>query len=104
MSNFNLPDIITYWTQKTTDANSTVTYNRGKAIAGRWMRKDGTVTDDKGKTQATTELVYAETLIPKRAKIALGDYNRDATPHSSSRIVLGSTENPSMTDLTKMVM
>lgn len=104
MSNFNLPDTITYWSPASVDGNNAVTYSLGISIDARWAEVDGTTTDDKGKVQATTLAVYARTLIPKRARIALGDFSRDANPAADARVVINTKANRSMSDMFKMML
>jgi len=106
MSGFRLPQTITYWSPSTVDGNGAVTYAPGIAVKARWIRKDGTVTDEKGLDQKSTHVVYSRTLIPKRAKISLSslDLSSDANPPAGTREVIDTVENPSMTDMFKMML
>lgn len=106
MSGFSLPQTITYWLPLRVDGDGVVTYFPGVAIAARWIRKDGTTTDEKGTEQKTTHVVYSRTLIPKRAKVSLSalDLDGDANPPAGTREVIASSENPSMTDMFRMLL
>ena len=104
MSNFNLSQKITHWNPTSVDKNGAVTYAVGVAVDARWLRKDGIARDESGTDQKTTHVVYARVLIPKRAKIALSDLNGTPTPPDNSRVVIDTIENPSMTDMIKMVL
>ena len=103
MSGFGHPQDITYWIRGDNDGNNAITWNPAITIGARWVRKDGIATDEFGRDQKTTHVVYTTTLIPKRSMIFLGVV-KDATPTEGSRTVLDTFENPSMTDEVKMVM
>lgn len=105
MSWLGLPQTATYWQRSgNTDVNGDPSYDAGVAVAVRWKRKDGIVTDEKGNDQKTEFIVYSETLIPKRSMVVLSDVTPAATPTSGARIVMDTIENPSMDNLHKMVM
>lgn len=104
MSNFTLPQKVTYWDVLSVDGDNIITYSPGIAVAARWMRKDGTTTDENGREQKTTHLVYSRTLIEKRTKVALSDLDGTAAPPSDAREVIDNLQNPSMSDMHKMVL
>ena len=95
---------ITYWTMSNSDADSSQEWNAGVTIKTRWVKKDGIITDDKGNDKKTQYIIYAKSLIPKRSMVVLEDQEGVATPPDGARKMLGTIENPSMTNLIKHVM
>lgn len=108
MTSFSLPQMITYWTSSGIDANGDPSWNAPVNVAARWMRKDGIITGEKGTDQKFEYIVYSETLIPKRSMVVLAelvvDDDGNATPTDAAKVVLATTDNPSYTNLVKMVL
>jgi hypothetical protein len=104
VSRFRLPQTVTYWLQSATDGNGDASYSAGVAVKARWKTMDGIFTDENGDDHKITNVVYSETLIPKRSMVALEDLDGQATPSDNSREVLNVIDNPSMNTLNKMVL
>lgn len=104
MSSIRLPQKVTYWNPLTVDTNGDIAYSVGVAVAARWVKKDGLVRGVDGEDQKTTHVVYAKTLIPKRAQISLSDLNGQALPAEDAREVIDNVDNRSMSNIFKMVL
>lgn len=101
MSNFSLPQSVTYWKPSAVDGNGDPTFAAGVAVAARWARKDGVFTDSKGDDHKTQYIIYADTVIPKRSIVALEDLDGVATPPDGARKIFHNIESPSCIDLVK---
>ena len=101
MSNFDLPQDVTYWKPSTVDGYGDPTFSAGVRVDARWVRKDGVFTDEKGDDHKTQYIIYADVLIPKRSMVALVDLDGVASPPSGARKIFSNIEHPSSIDLVK---
>lgn len=98
-----LNQIVTYWMPAASDANGDPSYSAGVAVAARWAIQDDVVRDEKGLDQKTEFAIYCVVDIPKRAKVALGNFNGQASPPTTAREVVATYSSPSMSTLREVL-
>lgn len=96
MSLIRLTQDITYWTSAGSDSNGGLSYNSPVTVKGKWVKKDGLVTNEQGDNQKTEFIIYSKTLIPKRSMVVLG-VDTSATPSNGARMIESNIDNPSIT-------
>ena len=104
MSDFPLPQEITYWPISGKSLAGDPTFGVGVKIPARWVRKNGIVKDLNGDDQKYNLVVYAETRLAPRLFLALGDFEGAASPDNSARQIIMTHDNPSSIDLYKMML
>ncbi len=95
---------MTYWEEESVDGNGDPAFSAGVLFAGRWAKKDGIITDEKGNNRKTEYVIYSTTSIPKRAIVALSSHKGASAPVTEAKVLAGTTINPSMTNLMKYVL
>lgn len=99
MTLMRLNQIATYWKPGVIDANGDPTWDAGVKVVTRWANQDGIVAGEDGSEQKTEYAIYTTVDIPKRAMIALGDYDGMATPVDGARKVVSTYSSPSISNL-----
>lgn len=94
---------VTYWTQTSSDGNGDPAWSAGVAVSARWALQDNIVRDEKGDEQKTEFAIYCTVNIPKRAMVALGDYNGVSLPVAGSRKVMDTYHSPSISSLREVL-
>ena len=104
MSSFPLPQEVTYWPVTGKGLDGSPTFGVGVKIPARWARKSGIVKNENGDDQAYNLVVYAETRLAPRIFLDTVDAEGQASPTDDARQVIMAFDNPSSTDLYKMVL
>lgn len=98
-----LNEEITYWTVSGNDGTG-VTFNAGVKVPSRSASHTEMFMEENGKRVQTRYAVYTKVLIPEDSYIFLGDAEGELSPVAGSRVVVGTSEDKTMTTLRRMII
>ena len=103
MSNFNLPDTITFWIPASNDGMGGKTWTAPVAIPARIALVTEEVFNPAGKSIITTHAIYTRTLLAPETYIALSEETA-LSPTSDAKKVVKATYTGSMSDMARMLI
>lgn len=104
MSRFKLPQKITYWLKTGNTGTGGSIYAPGVVIAARIADSDDTVFTSEGKQVMARKAVYARVRIPVGSQIIEAEHKNAAAPVDGSQLVIKASSNPTMSDMSRMLL